>query len=158
MRRGELVMGSFFLIAGLYAVVSALHMRFYVGGGPGPGFFPLFLGAGIIGCSTATMARSVLRDGPTEVQSFLPPPATLVRGAVVLALIGAFAIAAPAVGFRVAMFVVLLVLMSAVMRTSWRMAIATALVGSVAAYYFFDVLLEVYLPPATVYPLDRMGL
>src|SRR5262245_53390733 len=137
MRRGEVVMSTAFMVLGAYAIIASLQMRYYVDGGPGPGFLPLWLGVVIIICAAFVLARAIMKPAGELVGRFLPDRLSLHRSVGTLAAIGFFAYFVNWLGFTLAMFMVILALTGVVTRTGWKTAIVAAFVGSIGGYYFF---------------------
>jgi putative tricarboxylic transport membrane protein len=158
MRRGELCMSGGFLVVGLYAITESIRMQYYVDGGPGPGFFPLWLGVIVVGCSALIMFRTLRGSDESPPRPFLPPRGALLRCAATLAALCFFAFSANRVGYKLSMFLVLFFLTTVVTKAGWKTALVTAVVGSLGSFYFFGVLLEVYLPPSSVSILTNLGL
>lgn len=158
MRCGEALMSGIFLFVGVYAVIGAIRMQFQVDGGPGPGFFPLFLGAIIIGCASVILVRVVLVAFPETDEGFLPGRLAVLRGVGTLIALALFAYSANYIGFKLAMFLLLLFMTAVISDADWKVAGITAVVGSFGAYYFFNGLLGVFLPLAGIPVLANLGL
>ncbi|HTM78060.1 MAG TPA: tripartite tricarboxylate transporter TctB family protein [Devosia sp.] len=150
---------SVVLIAlGGYVVIQALAMSYYTPVGPGPGFFPFWLGLILIGLSAASLVASVVSKLPEVFEdAIIPERAAGLQMAINFAMVGFFGLTVVPLGFVLSMVTVLLVLLL-VNRVHLLMALAVALGGGLGASYAFANWLHVYLPPAPYGALSAIGL
>lgn len=143
---------------GSYVIWQALSMSYYTQVGPGPGFFPFWLGAVLVALALATLVLSFFpRDPVVFEETIVPHRAASIQMAVNFAMVAFFALTVIPLGFVLSMFVVLLVLLLT-NRVHLLMALAVALGGGFGASYGFVNWLGVYLPPAPGGALSAIGL
>jgi putative tricarboxylic transport membrane protein len=158
LRRVYLVIGLAFLTVSVYAMVGAVSLEYYTPIGPGPGFFPFWLGVGLAVVTVAWLVRVTLAPREPLPEGFFPGRrATLRIGSVLIAMV-LFVLLGEHLGFRITMLGALLVILYALGRQSVLMAVAVALAGSFGAYYLFHDLMGVHLPLATIGFLKNLGL
>jgi len=63
MRRADVVFGLVVSAVGIAALAMAFHMRFYAGGAPGPGFFPVVCSAALIVLGLVLAGQSMRPSG-----------------------------------------------------------------------------------------------
>ena len=112
---------------------------------PGPGAFPLAIGIGLM-----VLAALMLRRGPrapANTSDDPPEPFGHARVALVCALVAAFVLVLPAIGFLAASALLMIAfhVIGADGRLGWRPLVAGAVTAG-AAYALFAVLLDVPLP------------
>jgi Na+-transporting NADH:ubiquinone oxidoreductase subunit NqrB len=140
-RRGEMLVAATLLAAGLFFVWQAASLPLGTARLPGPGFFPLALGAALGLLAAAVLVRAFVDRTPREPVPFGH------RGVLVVmaALIGA-AIGFERLGSYATLGLLMLILLLLVARTApWRAALGAA-VGIAAVWVVFRVLLGVQLP------------
>lgn len=143
---------------GLYVIVQSLALSYYTPVGPGPGFFPFWLGLLLILLSAASVIASFVSKMPVLFEDMIiPEPSAGAQMAINFVMVGFFALTVVPLGFVLSMFVVLLVLLL-VNRVHVLMALAVALGGGLGASYAFSNWLHVYLPPAPYGALSAIGL
>jgi putative tricarboxylic transport membrane protein len=150
---------SVVLIAlGLFVAVSALELSYYTPVGPGPGFFPLWLGIVLMALALASLVLSfVSKVPPVFEEAIIPEPRAGIAMAINFAMVAFFGLTIVPLGFVPSMFVVLLVLLL-INRVAIPVALAVALGGSLGVGYAFSNWLHVYLPAAPGGALSAIGL
>jgi putative tricarboxylic transport membrane protein len=125
---------------------EAVELEYYSTLGPGPGFFPFWVGlvlallSGIMIWQAATGAREPL---PPD---FFPQREGRVQlAAIVVSMVGTMALL-DVLGFRLTMLAFFLVLLRTLGRSSLPMTLAIAVAGSFGTFYLFDRHLQVPLP------------
>lgn len=140
---------------GIGAAVGAVGLGVWTPRGPGPGFFPLVLGLGILGLTVAWFVQS-LRDadaaGATRLEMDLRGVGITLGSLVVLGLL------LDVIGFQTAMFLFLLFHLRLRGRVGWLVSVSIALVGSVGSYVLFNNVLQVGLPVGSVPPFTWIGI
>ena len=109
---------------------------------PGPGFFPMLIGATLILLSVILMIRGgkgTQEQTPVTVRS-------LVRMLVVFFALLAYFLLLEYLGFVVASFLLMAFLFLSVARQKWYFAVASAVVCIGLSYLLFDVILKSNLP------------
>jgi hypothetical protein len=141
LRRGELCAAATLLVVGLCFVWQASFLKFGDLEQPGPGFFPLVLGAALAGLSAA-IGINVLRrrlDGQTVAlghRDVLLTMAALVAIPILFERLGTYA----TLGLFMAALLIL------IGRVSPVRAAAAAAVAMIAVWAFFKILLGLQLP------------
>ena len=154
-RVAELVAAAAVLVLGLGAFVGALALGYW-DRGPGPGFFPLWLGAllvllGVIWGVQAARGRNIHAAEP------VPPGGRLAVGLVLGGLLVAILLL-DVVGYQLAITALVLFLLLVVGRRRWLESVVVALVAGFGIYTVFANVLQVYLPTASVPLLSQWGL
>lgn len=126
--------------------------------GPGPGFFPFWIGLALVVLGGLWMAQLVLKPAADVGAAFLPPRDSRGRLALVLASLVGFMLLLRPIGFNLAMLGLLLVLFFAVDRKFVAAKIAIALVASFGVHWLFERMLNVPLPYASLPALQTLGL
>jgi putative tricarboxylic transport membrane protein len=146
------------IVLGAYVAIQALAMSYYTPVGPGPGFFPFWLGVLLIVLSIASIVASYVSNTPVLFEdAIIPERAAGMQMVINFVMVGFFALTVVPLGFVLSMFVVLLVLLL-VNRVQVLMALAVALGGGLGASYAFANWLHVYMPPAPYGVLSAIGL
>ena len=147
-----------FLAFSAYVVWEAWNLEYYTPLGPGPGFFPLWLGAIMGGLSLFWLAQVSGRKGRPKEGAFLPERDGMARLLSVLGAMIAAALLMDWLGFQLAMFLLLLFLLLIPGRQPVWLTLVVALLGSVGTYHLFGSYLDVQLPQASLSLLARLGL
>jgi putative tricarboxylic transport membrane protein len=146
------------IVLGVFVVIQSLALSYYTPVGPGPGFFPFWLGVLLIALSVASIVTSVVSTMPVMFEdAIIPERAAGLQMAINFVMVGFFALTVVPLGFVISMFVVLLVLLL-VNRVQMLMALAVAVGGGLGISYAFANWLHVYLPPAPFGALSAIGL
>ncbi len=143
--RSELVAALLLVALGVFIVTEAWDWPYVTRDGPGPGFFPLWIGLALIGLSVWHIARQYAdaRSGKLSVvTSWQGARPVLVGWA---ALMIAAALIKPA-GFTVTYALLTAFLIRVVFRQSWTAALVVSLVSAAVFWVLFVKLLRVQLP------------
>jgi putative tricarboxylic transport membrane protein len=132
-------------IFGVVAVQQAWRLPFGAVTRPAAGFFPLCLAVALTVVAAAVWVRA-LRGDPDVVAAAAPARGGLARAAATLATLLAYAVALEPVGFGVATFVLIVVLLRAVEPQRWPVALGGAVLAVLASHVLFRVWLGVRLP------------
>ena len=146
-------------IFGVVAVQQASRLPFGSVTRPAAGFFPLCLAIALTAVAAAVWLRALRGDFHVVAAAMRsidmggpagpPKPATrggLARAAATLAALFAYAFSLEHVGFGVATFVLIVVLLRAIEPQPWPVALGGALVAVLASHVLFRVWLGVRLP------------
>lgn len=145
-----------FAATGIFVTFQGYHLRLEGQYGPGPGFFPFWIGLGLTALGIIWVVQ-VAAGGPLPAgDPDAPPPRLWKLGAIVAALI-AFATVLRTVGFDLSMLALLLFLFFLIDREHVVAKLAIALIGSFGLHYVFEQLLRVPLPYASVPFLNALG-
>lgn len=148
MRQGRLIATGAMLVFCLFAIWQSLLLSLTDRLGPGPGFFPFWLG--LIGAVLAVaLLITTFREAadPAEADAQVLP-----RGPGAhrwLAIVGALAIVTLVmdyVGFRLSMLVFNVALVVALGERRWWIVAIFAVLGSYGVFYVFTTWLDVLLP------------
>ena len=149
MRQGRLIATGAMLVFCLFAMWQSLLLSLTDRLGPGPGFFPFWLG--LIGAVLAvallvTTFREAVDPADESETQVLPRGPGAMRW---LAIVGALAIVTLVMdylGFRLAMLIFNVALVVALGERRWWAIAAFAILGSYGVYYVFTTWLDVLLP------------
>lgn len=126
---------------------EALKLQYYTPVGPGAGFFPVWLAGGLGTLAIIMVARTFL---PTQEmvdrEEYVPSKFGLLRIAAVVAAMVLFVLFLQTLGFRLAIFLLVLGLMFVFGRPSIVVCMAVAICTSLGIYYVFSSLLDIPLP------------
>jgi hypothetical protein len=100
-----------FGLLGLWVMWYAVDLVYYTPVGPGPGFFPMWLGGALAILSFAILALSLFGLSPALPADIIPARTPAMQMGVTFGSIAFFALAVERAGFVVTIFLVLLVLM-----------------------------------------------
>jgi putative tricarboxylic transport membrane protein len=158
MKRVYQTAGICFVGLSAFVVWESWDLEYYTNLGPGPGFFPLWLGVLMGALSVAWLLQvSGGRGGPDDV-AILPERAGIARILLTLASLAAMAGLMNLLGFQLAMFLFLVFLLKGLGRQGIWVTLVVALVGSVGVYHLFGAYLDLPLPAATMKFLAKLGL
>jgi len=125
--------------------------------GPGPGFFPFWIGLGITLLSLIWLVQATWRPVPPMPTDFVPERPQLLGLIVVVAAMSAFAALLRPLGFNLAMLGLLLFLFFVIDRKHAVAKIVIAVLGSFGVHYLFEEILRVPLPYAALPWLQQLG-
>ena len=145
MKRFHQIAALSFLGLSSYWLYEACSLEYYTRIGPGPGFFPLWVGALTLLLSLMWLVQ-VTRDKSLDSEeggwiNRAGAPKVLMA----LVALTIFSLAVNMLGFTLTMFVFMLVLIRVTDHHTWGVTIAICLGGSVGVFYLFK-WLEVILP------------
>jgi putative tricarboxylic transport membrane protein len=139
-------------------VWESSKLRYYSTLGPGPGFFPLWLGAVMVFLATLWLVQVSVGPADPVPDGFWPDRRGAVRVlAVALSLVFMTAAMDP-LGFRISMFLVLAFLLYVLGRQSVLVTAVVSLLGSFGFYYALTAWLGGSLPTAGLDLLAGFGL
>jgi putative tricarboxylic transport membrane protein len=147
-----------FVALSAFVVWESWSLEYYTNLGPGPGFFPLWLGVAMGGFSLVWLVQVCGRKGSPEDAAFLPERKGIVRILSTLAALVVMAGLMNQLGFQLAMFLFLVFLLVGLGRQALWVTLIVAILGSVGVYHLFGAYLGVPLPAATLKFLSNLGL
>jgi len=148
---------GFFLFAAVI-MVQSLELQFYTNLGPGPGFFPFILSSIFAVLSLVWFMQS-MRDTSSETKRrFLPDRAALLRIGVVIVAVSCAALVMDLIGYQLAMFIFLFVLIKFLGKQKYLVTTIVSLAGSVGIFHLFGKVLSLLLPTSTLPFLAVLGL
>ena len=145
-----------FIAAGGFVVYSGLRLKYYGVLGPGPGFFPVWVGVLLVAACLLALGEN-LREGASSA-SFFSDPASGRRVLWVLLSLAALWLALKFAGFRLAMLGFVLVVPQVFGRQRPGRWLAVSLVLSFGVAYVFERWLGVELPAPALDSLQALSL
>jgi hypothetical protein len=151
-RRGRLLLGVVGLVLALaYGGHALTALSLGRPSQPGPGVFPLLVGALMVAASLALVWEQLAAPpSAAEEPRVLPRGADLVRVVSVVAGVALYAALVPLLGHLVASFLLSLILLRLLGWGSWRRVALTALALAVGSYLVFELGLDVALPKGSL--------
>lgn len=157
MQRFQHVAAVCFIALSGYVIVASINMEYYTKLGPGPGFFPFWLGLLMAGLSIAWLIQLARQSGKSKDDKFLPEKNGIFQILSILLALSATA-AMDVIGFQLTMFLFMIFLLKILGRTSLWTALIIALVSSVGVFHLFGRYLDVQLPASSLTMLAALGL
>jgi putative tricarboxylic transport membrane protein len=130
-------------------------MEYLTSIGPGPGFFPWWLGLILRGLSVAWLVSAVWNSMPEADRRFLPEWRGARRILFVIGAIVGVGLAMEYVGFQLAMFAFVAVVLAALGWRGWGLTAILSIALSFGVYHTFTRWLDVNLPQASFEFLKR---
>jgi putative tricarboxylic transport membrane protein len=158
MKRVYQTAGLCFVGLSAFVVWESWTLEYYTSLGPGPGFFPLWLGIVMGVLSLVWLVQVFGRKGDPDDVSALPERDGIARILSTLAALVGMGGLMNLLGFRLAMFLFLVFLLKVLGRQALWITLIVAFLGSVGVYHLFGTYLDVPLPAATLKPLAKLGL
>ncbi|MHB0868637.1 MAG: tripartite tricarboxylate transporter TctB family protein [Chloroflexota bacterium] len=158
MRRVYQIAALLFLAFSVYLMFASRTMEYYVDLGPGPGFFPFWLGALMAVLSIIWLAQASRGPGGPLEPGFIPERRGLIRIGCILLAMALFGWVVDYLGFQLTMLVFLVFLLTALGRQKPIVTATAAIVGSFGVYYAFTQGLDVQLPASSIEFLSNLGL
>ena len=150
------VVACLFIALGLAMAFEATKMRYYSSLGPGPGFFPLWLGGTLAFVSFLWLVQ-IRRVQTAGIADLWPGRSGAIRIAAVLGALIFVSLTIELIGFRLALFAMMGTLLLTLGGQKLPVTLAVALAGSFGAYFVFTGWLGVSLPAATIPWLADLG-
>ncbi len=142
----DLIGGMLVLSLGLAIVFFSRQLPYMSEYGPGPGFFPLWIGFGLIGCAIVVLINVLKKHNKTTL--FFKPQTR--QGVKVLILMVITFLLLPLLGFSIGLALFIGVTMRAMGKHRWISCGITAVVTAVAIHYIFAHWLSIPLPTGMV--------
>jgi putative tricarboxylic transport membrane protein len=157
MQKAERIVATLCVLLGLAIFWQARGMEYLTSIGPGPGFFPWWLGLILTGLSVAWLLSAMWRSEQKAESRFFPEWRGLRRILLVTGAILAVGIVMEFVGFQLAMFAFVAFVLTALGWRGWGLTITLSVVMSFGVYHAFTRWLDVRLPQATIEILRQWG-
>lgn len=157
MQKAERVVAMLCVLLGIGIVWQAWQMEYLTSIGPGPGFFPWWLGLLLTGLSVAWLLSAVWRSTQEKERRFFPEWRGLRRILLVMGAIIGAGLAMEFVGFQLAMFAFVAFVLTVLGWRGWGLTIILSGVLSFGVYHTFTRWLDVTLPQASIEILRRWG-
>jgi hypothetical protein len=144
MQRAHVVVDIVALALSVLYLIGALGYPMGTAGQPGPGRYPLFVGALLIIASIGSLVTDLLKPVKGELQ--LPKGRDLGRVLAVIAGTVAYVVLLPYAGHLIASVVTVFIVLQTMGLSSWPLKVGFTVVIALGSYYLFDVILNVPLP------------
>ena len=136
---------AIFLLLGAVVVYLSLGLSYSADYGPGPGFFPFWLGILLIVISVADVIKTSRRPREPLPEGFIPSRDGVWRIFSLVGALGAVIFLIKPLGFNLTILLFSVFLLRATGKQSWWTIIAISLIGSFGTFYLFRQL-NVFLP------------
>ena len=143
MKIGESAIAAAFFLFGLYVLFESRQLNASAGYGLGPGFFPFWLGAGLVLLGTIALLQTFKKDGQSREAL---ARAVVKKRFLVAAAFLAFVPATTFCGFLVAFSLLVAFLLFCIEDEGWWQAALISAATGFGFHIFFVRLLEVQLP------------
>jgi putative tricarboxylic transport membrane protein len=141
------IAGVALLALGIFVGITAIKLRYYTSIGPGPGFFPFWLGIVLCILAVAMLAGTLIGKQEAPKGEFFASVAGYARVGSVIACLLAATFLLNWLGFCLTMLAIHFFLLYVVGRNRLVFSVIAALIGSFGIYYVFVHWLTVQLPP-----------
>lgn len=152
-RRIDQLSALAWLAAGATVVAQVWSLDYLSEFGPGPGFFPFWLGLVVIALGSVLLVKSTVRPADGE-ELALPSRHAVRQMFLVMAGFFGFAFLAEPVGFLLCIGLLFLFLLVFVERRGWKFSLTISVVSTLAFWAVFDRALQLQLPRGLLGLLD----
>jgi len=142
LRNGEFVSGAVLAGLGVFIIMEAWQWEYLGPDGPGPGFFPLWYGVGLLVLSVTLMVVHARQAPAPESRGMAGTGRAFATWAALVVCVALLKV----LGFIVAFSLLTLFIVQVLYRQPFGKALAVAAGGAVGFYLLFDVALNVALP------------
>jgi putative tricarboxylic transport membrane protein len=149
MRKAILITGSFWTVLGIAYLLYALRYDRGTSAQPGPGLYPILVGALLITVAIGTLVSAVIN--PPSGHIHWPKGTERVRLFGIIAVSVFYALALEHVGYLLCGGIVVLVCLQMMGMRSWRLKIGLTLLMTAVSFFLFDKILSVPLPRGFLY-------
>ncbi len=143
---------------GVFFMFQGYRLRIEGQLGPGPGFFPFWIGAALTTLSAVWLVQASIQAPSAKPPDLLPPRSQRVSLVMVVVALAAFMLLLRPIGFDLTMLALLLFLFFLIDRKFPVAKVIIALLGSFGVHRVFEQLLRVPLPYASLQFLRQFGL
>lgn len=144
-RRADQISGFIWLLVGSFVIVQVYDLDYMDEFGPGPAFFPFWLGIVIILLGIGLLLNTTLISEEKDYITFSSAHAAL-QMILVMAGFFVFVYLIESAGFFLSSGLLFLFLLLAVERQGWKFAAAVAILSTLVIWGIFGVILKVQLP------------
>ncbi len=139
--------GVLFILFGLLVIWESRRLQYWSDSGPGPGFFPLWLGIVIGLTAFLTLYKTFRQEGEkAEKEPFYAGWQQARKPTLVLAAFSVLVVLVRFTGFYIGSALFIGFIVGVVERRSWVTVAAVTILSLVGFFYVFDHLLQVQLP------------
>ena len=157
MQKAERAVAALCVLLGLGIVWQAWGMEYLTSIGPGPGFFPLWLGLLLIALRVSCVLSDMWCSAEAHERHFLPEGRGLRRVLLVVTAIITVGLAMEPIGFQLSMCAFVAFVLTALGWRRWGLTVVLSGVLSFGVYHAFTRWLDVNLPQASIEILKRWG-
>jgi len=144
-----------FLLIGLYLLYAGYQLRYYGRTGPGPGFFPIWIGGILAVSSLWALVKDFIRT--RDLDLFLESREAAYRVAIVLAGLFGTWVLLEYLGYRIAIFLFAMIIPPLLGPQKLIVTFAVAVIFSFGTAYVFEHWLQVWLPEPSISFLADLG-
>jgi putative tricarboxylic transport membrane protein len=157
--RSRLGVGTAVVIGalGVATLIASLQLGLWTKLGPGPGFFPFWLGMALAGASVFWGRQQWRGEGAPEVEEGEEANGPWMITAMVASIVIAALLLEP-LGFQATILLFLLFQLRVLHRVRWIVTVPIVLLGSLGVFTLFDLVLGVRLPISSMPFLAAIGL
>ena len=149
-KRADIAGGIITILFGIFAVTQAVQLDYWSRFGPGPGFIPLWSSIIIVAGGLLLLGHALRRPKAAKRPKDPEKVKRLTAVAAVAFLSIVAALLMDYLGFTVAMFLFMVVMVGGVGRHKWYVTITTAAIVAATFYFGFSKWLQVPLPKGIV--------
>jgi len=142
LKNGEFVSGAVLAGLGVFIIMEAWQWEYLGPDGPGPGFFPLWYGVGLLVLSVTLMVVHARQAPAPESRGMAGTGRAFATWAALVVCVALLKV----LGFIVAFSLLTLFIVQVLYRQPFGKALAVAAGGAIGFYLLFDVALNVALP------------
>ena len=147
MRRADMIGGMLTILFGIFAVTQAIQIEYWWKFGPGSGFLPLWASIILIFGGCLLLIQTLLKPKPDKHRPKDPQQVKRIGNvAVVAGLTVLTAVCMIYLGFNIAIFLFMAVMVHMLGNYRWYITLGTAAFVSISFYILFAVWLQVPLP------------
>lgn len=158
MQKVQRITAVCFIAVSGYVIMESIRMEYYTKLGPGPGFFPFWLGVIMGGLSIAWLIQLLRQSKKSKKdETFLPEKKGAFQILFILVALSATTVM-DIIGFQLTMFLFMILLLTVLGRTSLWTTLVIALISSVGVFHLFGKYLDVQLPASSLTMLAAFGL
>ena len=143
--RADQLSALVWIAIGTVVLLQSRELDYLAEYGPGPGFLPFWLGAGVIALGIALLAKATLRSEKSETTK-LPTRHAAIQLILVCTGIFGLALLANTIGLIVYIGVLFFCLLFFVERRGWKFALVMAIASPLALWLIFELGLDLRLP------------
>lgn len=146
MKRSYQVTGLVIVAFAIAVIHESLQLTYYTELGPGPGYFPFWIGVIVAFLGASMVYTATFRHADPLPEDLVPSRSGFTKMGVVFAVLVWTIVMMDPLGFRLTNLVFFLALLPVLGCTNWVTVILVSLVGSFGVFYAFDTILTVPLP------------
>ena len=147
MRRADIIGGMVTILIGIFAITQSMQIDYWWKFGPGPGFLPLWTSLILVLGGCLLLIQALRKPKPTEQRP--RDPQRMRRLATIAAVAGLTVLTALGMiylGFSLAIFLFMALMIHVLGKYRWYVTVSTAISISLSFYFLFSKWLQVPLP------------